>query len=74
MPHGVVLTPSAGHTEVIAVAFVGKESPETEHKWALRPVQQVDAARAWVALTLSPRGCVGSEAGTTKTRRGRVRD
>lgn len=31
-PQWATLTPSAGHTDVIAVALVGKESPETKHK------------------------------------------
>lgn len=35
IPRVAILTPSASHTDVIAVALVGKESPETEHKWAL---------------------------------------
>ena len=32
-----ILTPSAGHADVIAVAFVGEESPATD-RWDLTPV------------------------------------
>lgn len=34
-PHWAILTPSAGHTDVIAVTLIGEESPETQHKQAL---------------------------------------
>lgn len=51
-PHWAILTPSAGHTDVIAVTLIGEESPETQHK--LSSVTGVPAAPTTSGARLPP--------------------